>query len=489
MILGYPLPMHHRTMTASLSIAARHALLAILALSALAALALATAAEAPADGTEAGSASGCLRCHKGIEPIAPEKSPMMVQVHMLGRLRGDPAGCVVCHGGNPQARTADQAHRGAPKVSKHCQCPTPEAFYPDPGALDVAEHTCGQCHRGYVARLQRSLMATEAGKINATIKTPAPPPGALWGNRSVEDSDGPEPAVGTSAYKRYMQALMETHPAAFATRLTALPHPQNPTSTAHGTAEPLARYWRACDGCHLHTEGRGASGEFRGRGCSACHMPYAADARYAGADPTIDRRELGHALTHTLQGTRKTQVHYAKSSHTGISMRTCNTCHGREAAYLKTGLRPSQTVRRLDDRHHAQALRGQGLLLCQDCHTSNEVHGDGNIAVTLGAQAEVRCADCHGTEKAYPWELPLGFGDPFQPGADVKMKGPRGLAQHLQKVTSWWATRYPKADGYLMSSRGNPLGNVVKEGRRVVLHSATGKDFEVPLFKKTKDAP
>ena len=52
-------------------------------------------------------------------------------------------------------------------------------------------------------------------------------------------------------------------------------------------------------------------------------------------------------------------------------------------------------------------------MYCQDCHTSIDVHGDGNIPGTTLAQVEIECEDCHGTVKQYPWELPLGRGEDF----------------------------------------------------------------------------
>jgi len=34
-----------------------------------------------------------------------------------------------------------------------------------------------------------------------------------------------------------------------------------------------------------------------------------------------------------------------------------------------------------------------------------------------------------------------------------------------------------------LSSRGNPIGNVVRKGNQVIVHSATGQDFQVPVLK------
>ena len=51
-----------------------------------------------------------------------------------------------------------------------------------------------------------------------------------------------------------------------------------------------------------------------------------------------------------------------------------------------------------DDLHHQLESREEnpkGGLLCQDCHTSVDIHGDGNIHGTTMGQVEVECSDCH----------------------------------------------------------------------------------------------
>ncbi|MFQ5765202.1 MAG: hypothetical protein ACE5GT_09745, partial [Rhodospirillales bacterium] len=49
-----------------------------------------------------------------------------------------------------------------------------------------------------------------------------------------------------------------------------------------------------------------------------------------------------------------------------------------------------------------------------------------------------------------------------------------------------FATTYEPEDGYLLTTRGNPFGNVVKKGKRVILHSASGLDFDVPILHQMK---
>ncbi|XOB99106.1 hypothetical protein ACMC9I_03185 [Deinococcota bacterium DY0809b] len=136
---------------------------------ALAALTVLAWAQAPEKvSPEAAAQKGCLSCHEGIEDIVPAGSGMMAQIKGFGAMAGDPAGCVVCHGGNPQGLTAEEAHAGAPEA---LTARGPKTFYPDPGSIWIADRTCGQCHPGYDYRLNLALMQTEAGKIQGNLHT------------------------------------------------------------------------------------------------------------------------------------------------------------------------------------------------------------------------------------------------------------------------------------------------------------------------------
>ena len=72
--------------------------------------------EVPEKITEAVSrGKGCLGCHEGIEEIREQGSMMLMQTKIIGKVNGDPNGCVTCHGGNPKGLTAKEAHQGSPK--------------------------------------------------------------------------------------------------------------------------------------------------------------------------------------------------------------------------------------------------------------------------------------------------------------------------------------------------------------------------------------
>ncbi len=113
--------------------------------------------------------AACLapgKCHSGIEPIRAHDSGMAKQIYALGKSLGDPNGCVVCHGGNPQeGKDVAIAHRGAPEGSPL------KVFNRNSASMWINDKTCGQCHQKWVYAAHRSIMQTEAGKIQ----------GALWG--------------------------------------------------------------------------------------------------------------------------------------------------------------------------------------------------------------------------------------------------------------------------------------------------------------------
>ena len=447
-------------------------------------------------------AEGCMACHKGIESIREEGSAMQAQLKALGAAHGDPEGCVMCHGGNPKASKKEDAHLGSPDSLKKAN--GPQEFYPDPGSIWIAKNTCGMCHAGYVERLEKALMNTEAGKIQGNLHTwgieEVQNYNVPWGNYNVKDTDGPVPTVGTPAYKDYMKKMVAAFPKQFPKELKQVPLP----SVAEIEKDPKKAgftYQRhECQRCHVGVRGREKRGDYRGMGCSSCHVLYSNEGYYEGNDPTINKEQHGHMLSHRIHGTRE--------AGNGIPVETCNSCHNRGKRIGVTyqglmefpygspftatgGKQPKLHTKKYlfisDDLHHQIESRPgnpKGGLLCQDCHTSIDMHGDGNIFGTTLAQVEIECQDCHGTPRQFPWELPLGHGEEF--GKQISDK-PRGLSDAPPPESAAWGTLYDKRDGYLVTARGNAFGNVVKDGKKVILHSATGNDFEVPVLKQLHD--
>jgi hypothetical protein len=379
--------------------------------------------------------------------------------------------------------------------------------------MDINQFTCGQsaCHKGYPERLEKALMNTEAGKIQGNLHTwgieEVQNYKVPWGNYDIKDLDGSIPSVGTNEYKEYMHAMISAHPDQFPTQLSQIP---NPTVEEIEKDPKLAGFTyqrQQCQRCHVTVKGREERGDYRGQGCSSCHIPYGNEGYYEGSDPTISKTEKGHLLTHQIQATRKSKVLHHGVEYSGIPVETCNSCHNRGkrigvtyqglmefpygSPYNENGekqpkLHTKNYLFISDDLHHQIKSRDEnpsGGMVCQDCHTTIDVHGDGNIAGTTLAQVEIECQDCHGTPNMYPWELPLGYGEEF--GRKLSTEK-RGLSESPLNETAQFATTYEKKDGYLKTTRGNPFGNVVKDGTKVILHSSTGNDFEIPILKQIK---
>jgi hypothetical protein len=383
---------------------------------------------------------GCLSCHEGIEDIIDPSSGMMGMIMAQG-------GCTSCHGGDPTVR----GDVSAPAFADAAHGPEGE-FFPDPASPWVADKTCGKCHTGYNYALSLSLMNTEAGKIQ----------GNLWawgvqgdntvryGNYTVDDSDGSLPMFGSDTYKAYMESVIVDFPDQFPVHLDMLLNPGVDDITEDPSLASFTYLRNQCQRCHVGVPGRDRRGDYRGMGCGSCHIPYSNEGFYEGGDPTIPKDEAGHMLLHVLQGTQESRL--------GIPVETCTSCHNRGkrigvsyegimefpygTPFSETGekepkLHTKYYIFVKEDLHHESESREgnpEGGLLCQDCHTSIEMHGDGNIPGTTLGQVEIECFDCHGLPDYYPWDLALGVGEELfsenVPG-DPRAPRPTGIWHHL----------------------------------------------------------
>ena len=438
-----------------------------------------------ASGPAAEVPTGCLACHESIEPIVNPDSGMAQAIEAFAEMAGDPAGCAVCHGGDPAAATKEQAHQG-------------KAFYPDPGSPWINAQTCGQCHDELVKTQWNSLMMTEAGKIQGATWAFGSLEGYdhRWGNYDANNLGERQKSLVTEDYCAYMDRLKIAEPQVFPDKMTSVPDaPTDMASLAHHPEQAVFTYLRGdCLRCHLAVKGRQVRGDYRGMGCSACHIPYGNEGFYEGGDEAIPTDKPGHMLVHSIQATREAKVTVNDKQYSGIPVETCNSCHDRgkrigvsyqglmESAYAspyteggggQIGLHTKHYIAMKEDVHY---LKG---MFCQDCHTSVDVHGDGYLAGTNLAQVEIECTDCHGTPQAYPWELPLGYGDEF---AQVSVGTARGVARELPTALHR-GTGYQNDQGYLRTARGNPFTNVVRKGNTVIVHTAAGNDIELRPLK------
>lgn len=446
--------------------------------------------------------NNCLICHKGISHIREAGSGMMQQIYQLAQEAGYADNdCIICHGGNPEEKTADLVHKGSITYLKTHK--GPQNFYPDPGSPWINEFTCGMCHMEQVRAQTTSLMFTEAGKIQGTLWSFGGMNGYNHnvGNYNTSTLE-PHYVLGTEQYKAYMEELKVLEPQVFPKKMSALPEAPSADEVMKDPKLAVYTYLRQeCQRCHTGNVGRDRRGDYRGLGCSSCHIPYSNEGLYEGDDKSINPKERGHLLSHQIQSTREAKVTINHHEYSGVPVETCTTCHNRgkrigvsfqglmETEYKSPNNLQGEAQPDLHSKRylhlHEDIHKTKGML-CQDCHTSGDVHSDGNLTGTTLAAVEIECEDCHGTTNKYPWELPIGYGDEFEPIKDSKSALERGLAQNLLEYYKY-GTVYPKRDGYLLSARGNPLSNVVKSGDTIIVHTAAGKDLSLLPLKYLKE--
>ena len=443
--------------------------------------------------------NSCITCHNGIEPIRDSNSKMMKEILKVANKAGATGNdCVVCHGGNPKSDDKNLSHAGTLKYFKTHK--GPKEFYPSPTSQWININTCGMCHAEQVKAQWNSLMNTEAGKIH----------GALWSfgksngynhTESNYDSNNTHERLGTKTYQEYMKELSKKEPQAFPKESTMLPNAPTADEVEKDPLLSVYTYLRQeCLRCHTGGKGRSRRGDFRGMGCASCHIPYSNEGFYEGNDTQIPHNKAGHLLTHQIQSSRKVKVNIHGTKYSGVPVETCTTCHNRgkrigvsyqglmETEYQSTfdaegnGQPKLHTKRYL---HLTEDIHYKKGMLCQDCHTSNDMHGDGFMTgANLGA-VEIECQDCHGTTKKYPWELPLGYSDEFS--LKPKEGKARGTTQTLAEYLKKGAIPKDKGDGFLLSARGNPLTKAVRHGNTIMMHLASGKDIELKPLKLLKE--
>ncbi len=452
-------------------------------------------------GVDYTKSNNCNLCHGGLEHIRAEKSGMSLAIAKKAKEAGFPNNsCIVCHGGNPATKHKNKAHSGTIEYFKTHE--GPKEYYPAPASSWINQNTCGMCHKNQVASQMNSLMMTEQGKIQ----------GAMWafggkegythvnGNYKTKNPSDLHSRLGTKKYQEYMQKLSKMEPQAFPKEMKQLPPAPTAEEVEKDPSLAVYTYLRQeCLRCHTGSKGRSRRGDYRGIGCASCHVPYSNAGLYEGDDKTISKTQAGHMLVHSIQSSRKVKVAVHGVHYSGVPTETCSTCHNRgkrigvsyqglmETAYKATFDGEGNAQPKLHTKRyiHMQAdVHFKKGMMCQDCHTSNDMHGDGFLTgANLGA-VEIECQDCHGTTKKYPWELPLGYSDEFKTTSQVGKA--RGVAQNLAAYLKQGYVPKDKGDGYIIMARGNPLPKAVKKGNKILMHLASGKDIELKPLKLLK---
>lgn len=325
-------------------------------------------------------------------------------------------GCVSCHGGDGRSIDATAVHTGMVNNS---------------ASADNAQTYCGECHPAQVLMVDRSIMTTYAGAITLIRRA--------FGLQDTDQAEYAAHAVGE---------LKQFSPA-----------PTDP--------QPVHDFAATCQTCHTSTEPQQTNYFYRGTGCATCHVLYADDGLYSGGDPTISKTEPEHAQTHTFT--------------TSIPYTQCNHCHNRGNYDLRTMTFvprddiPAESsltggALRLHDYYQpiAQFTRCEYELDCIDCHTQQEIMGDGILYNNRSEAQYVQCKTCHGTLDAPPLETVV------QSSADLAMT--RANLNALVDLAV--------GDTIMATERGEPLYNVRRVGDDWILTGkVTGQTYSVPLVQ------
>ncbi len=287
--------------------------------------------------TLTGQVEYCLTCHADIAQIS-KSHPIQT------------FGCVLCHGGEPLALTADLAHstlRGGA----------------NPSDFSVVQASCGgdKCHSGtaetysnHIQRATTSIQATYAGAIASILYTYGAQPDltAHYGITAIED---PLSTSGITELQAF-DPMAQTNPF-------------------------IKLFGQNCLTCHLSAQPIDGQVYTRFTGCAACHTP-----------------------TQTAETTQTTEIHKLT---TAISYTQCDTCHNRGNYDLRTmTFVPRQDT--LTDRLHnyyqpiAQFTKCEYTLDCADCHTRTEAMGDGSLYSNKLEIQYIQCKTCHGTLTELP---------------------------------------------------------------------------------------
>ena len=290
--------------------------------------------------TTAGAVDMCLSCHKDVKLDAAH----------------DPAviGCTPCHLGNPLAITEAAAHKG---------------MVLNPGDLRHVEKTCSVegCHPKDAHKVKNSLMATNRGILGTLLY--------YWGETKSQDTD------------LTVEQLLAS----------------GQTSLA------LDYYRKLCATCHLWKQKNDMPGvpaffNEKGGGCSACHfiapegVPVR-NIRYAADDeqPEIidpDKKKPHPLIKAGIPSDNCIRCHN-RSGRIGLSYMGIFESEGYGTPYEKGGLTRKQLpgarfyLEIADDIHHAKGME------CIDCHTRNEIMGDGTSYSHYEEQLEISCETCH----------------------------------------------------------------------------------------------
>jgi hypothetical protein len=310
---------------------------------------------------------GCLTCHRGIERISdvPEMADLT---------------CTECHRGNGTATDIQEAHKG---------------MWANPSDFRVVDEVCGECHEEEVRTTKLSLHATMAGKINGTrYAWGAQSREAIYATYDVSDDD----PQGVNAL-----ASLKQVPAY---------DPSKPESATNNPADDYLR--NQCLRCHLWSDGHQRDGDYRASGCAACHILYSNAGTYQGGDKAISKeqkdRPMFHRITVKINETQCIHCHN-RGGRAGVSFIGKIESDGYGSPWTTDGEKQGK-LHGKNYNHLSPDVHYQKGMTCIDCHTKQDLHGDGNIYAKKEQSVEIECQDCHGTADQIS-SLKTSWGNPY----------------------------------------------------------------------------
>ncbi|CAA7600434.1 Multihaem cytochrome [Acididesulfobacillus acetoxydans] len=392
-----------------------------------------------------GKVERCLTCHLGIEEISPS--------HPTNTF-----GCTVCHGGNALSLDEQTAHAD---------------WYGQghPGALSSASLSCGgtgpngvRCHSGNpqaanneVDLVKGSIMATKAGELSSVRRMLGLDPGnTVPGLKPGQSAQYfPNPLNGRPQQAKFMaDCLTQCHLNNGNLPIFRFPQGARVKSTDVADAN-------------------GALTETPAYGCETCHVLTNATHTYVGGDVTIPRNQVGFGMVHRLT----TQIPYTQ----------CNQCHNQGQhdpihdiftprkdmqQVVNDWMKPTLSFsRRVKDYYVPGEVfaRCEVSLDCIDCHTRQDVMGDGHAYQSEYSAVHIQCMDCHGTSAQLPrTKVITSLNDPaFE-----------------EKITNPVFPPLKLGDRIVVTAKGEEMPFVRQEGKRWLVYSRiSGKSFNIPLVK------
>ena len=358
----------------------------------------------------------CLTCHIGIKDISSSHPSKIF-------------GCVICHGGDPLSLDVKEAHKGL--IGKS-----------NPSDLKYASLSCGQtapdgtkCHSSDIKKVKTSLMYSMAGVIadlryqwNAQ-KTKK----AIYATHTIKDSSG---------------KILKQIP--FYEKKDVPPKYQGKFDISGKIAD--SHFRKFCSMCHVGVKNINSTSN-HASGCAACHVIYRNNSKYLGDDPTIPKDENGHPPYHVITSKIPTEqcLHcHNRSNRYGTSYIGIGENDFYGTPYKNGMLSKNRLIGGRYYYHLNSDIHFKKGMDCIDCHTKNEIMGDGKIYDKMDEAVKIKCEDCHGSFNKKP-EL-------------IK----------VNKISDIFLSKFKSVnlgDTLLKNDKGEIFYNVKDEGGKLILHT------------------